>query len=50
MTKRRAAAQIAENVLAAADQIVRRRGGWGNVQSMHIRSADSASLPIYASL
>jgi len=42
--------QITDNVLAAADQLVRRLGGWGNVQSMHIRSADSASLPIYTSL
>ena len=43
-------AEIVANVISATEQVVQRlKGHWSNVQGVHIRAANSVSLPLYAS-
>jgi ribosome biogenesis protein UTP30 len=42
------AADVVENVIAAAEKIASRTPGeWSNVKALHLRSTNSVSLPIY---
>ena len=43
--------EVAENVMAAVDEVVRRvPGKWGNVQMVGVKTQDSITLPVYSSL
>mmetsp|Transcript_20823 Transcript_20823/g.34334 ORF Transcript_20823/g.34334 Transcript_20823/m.34334 type:complete len:434 (+) Transcript_20823:112-1413(+) len=42
--------QIADNVEAAVEVIVCRKGGWRNIQAIHLRAANSVALPIFNSV
>jgi len=44
-------AHAAENIMAAVEKVVARTPGkWQNIQAIHVRTADSAALPVYNSL
>ncbi|TPX37823.1 hypothetical protein SeMB42_g06859 [Synchytrium endobioticum] len=50
-TTQQSATQITENILHAIPRIVAKiPSGWPNIQSIHIKTAESVALPLYAAL
>ncbi len=42
--------EMAENVSDVLEGVVARLGGWSSVQSVHVKTSDSAALPVYHSV